>query len=99
MAVQDRFAVTIYNNADKHKETIKRVSEQFDVKVGPLLEAILENFTDADWKKYADLAKEKKATVKTARAKLVKQLGSLDDKKLEEVMAALKAQGVALDDN
>lgn len=91
------FAIHIYNNPEENKAKVDRICEQHTVKIGPLFEAIVNNMPDQEWAKYADLAKTKKGASKDIRNKLTKQLGKLDEKGLDAVMAALRQQGIALD--
>jgi hypothetical protein len=91
------FAIHIYNNAADHKAKVDKLCEHHGVKIGPLFESIVENMPDADWEKYANLAKTKKGVSKDLRNKLSKSLGKLDEKGIEAVMATLREQGVAID--
>lgn len=91
------FAIHIYNNAETNKAKVDAICEKNGVKIGPLFEAIVENMPEADWARYAELAKSKKGTNKAVRNQLSKQIGKLDEKGLDAVLAALRQQGITLD--
>lgn len=91
------FAIHIYNNAEAHKNKVEAICEQHGVKIGPLFETLVERMTDEEWAKYANMTKEKKGIGKTVRAKLAKAMTSLDDTKMDAVLAALREQGITLD--
>lgn len=91
------FAIHIYNNAESNKDKVDEICDQHQVKIGPLFEAIVENMSEEEWEKYADLAKAKKGMHKAVRNQLTKSLAKLDEKGLEAVIAALQQQGIELD--
>lgn len=90
------FSIHIYDNAEEHKKKVEGLCIQNGVKIGPLFQAIIENMTDEEWNKYAELAKTKKDAGKTVRKQLSKTISQLDDKGVEALMKSLKEQGIKL---
>lgn len=97
MSTPKPLTIHVYNNSEKHRQRMAEIMAKHEVKAGPLIEAIIENFTDAEWEKYAKLAKESRAkSENTSAVVLAKAIRGMSNDDVEKLLAGMQKMGIDL---